>query len=142
MNTAYTKVKSKFISMLLHRHIYPPPPPHIAHAASYCEAALTPASTAIKHVLHAFTLTQCSSSCVTFLFGAQEQYVFIHDALEEFITCGDTSVGVANLRIVITKLNKALSDTDDDSTHFDKQFRVSKSFRIIHIASSEISNST
>jgi len=34
------------------------------------------------------------------------QYAFIHDALEEFITCGDTSIAVTNLWIVINKLRK------------------------------------
>ena len=31
------------------------------------------------------------------------QYVFVHDALEEYITCGDTSVLVANMKIAIRK---------------------------------------
>ena len=32
------------------------------------------------------------------------QYSFIHDALEEFITCGDTSIAVTNMRISICNL--------------------------------------
>ena len=48
----------------------------------------------------------------------QSQYVFIHDALNECITCGDTEVAVGNLRIVLNKLYK------DDSAGFKKQFQV------------------
>jgi hypothetical protein len=48
----------------------------------------------------------------------QSQYVFIHDALNERITCGDTEVAVGNLRIILNKLYK------EDSTGFKKQFKV------------------
>eukprot|EP00731_Ephydatia_muelleri_P016193 Em0009g617a len=34
------------------------------------------------------------------------QYIFVHDALEEYITCGDTSVLVANMKITISRLGK------------------------------------
>ena len=54
----------------------------------------------------------------------QEQYVFIHEALEEFITCGDTSIGVANLRIALTKLSKP-RDELSCQTQFEVQFAVS-----------------
>ncbi|XP_064390830.1 receptor-type tyrosine-protein phosphatase epsilon-like [Halichondria panicea] len=55
----------------------------------------------------------------------EEQYIFIHEALEEYITCGDTSIAVANLRIAITKLNRLTTDTDDEYiTQFDQQFQV------------------
>eukprot|EP00731_Ephydatia_muelleri_P019017 Em0011g1057a len=37
------------------------------------------------------------------------QYVFIHDALDEYITCGDTSIGVTNLRVSINYLSKTIS---------------------------------
>ena len=36
----------------------------------------------------------------------QMQYIFVHDALEEYITCGDTSVLVANMKITICRLGK------------------------------------
>eukprot|EP00731_Ephydatia_muelleri_P019021 Em0011g1061a len=37
------------------------------------------------------------------------QYVFIHDALDEYITCGDTSISVTNLRVSINFLSKTIS---------------------------------
>lgn len=39
-------------------------------------------------------------------FDIQAQYSFIHDALEEFITCGDTSIAVTNIRVVMVNLGK------------------------------------
>lgn len=55
----------------------------------------------------------------------QAQYSFIHDALEEFITCGDTSIAVTNLRVTMVNLSKR----DGASTGYNTQFEV----RIIKI---------
>ena len=49
------------------------------------------------------------------LFWSQIQYIFVHDALEEYITCGDTSVLVANMKITINRLGKG---------GFSEQFKV------------------
>ena len=38
-----------------------------------------------------------------------DQYVFIYDALDEYITCGDTAISVTNLRISINSLSKTKS---------------------------------
>ena len=48
----------------------------------------------------------------------QSQYIFIHDALDEYITSGDTEIAVGNLRIALSRLYQ------HDSSGFRKQFRV------------------
>lgn len=52
----------------------------------------------------------------------QEQYMFIHDAILEFLTCGDTQIAAANLRMEMNKL------TYEDPTHkctgYQHQFNV------------------
>ena len=53
----------------------------------------------------------------------QAQYVFIHDALEELITCGDTSISSSNLRVKIGKMHKILPDKAISG--FSDQFKVS-----------------
>ena len=51
---------------------------------------------------------------------AQEQYVLIHDALNDYIICGDTSVVAYQLRMAIRDLDKE----EDGQTGFDRQFKV------------------
>ena len=53
----------------------------------------------------------------------QGQYVFIHDALEELITCGDTAILSHNLRHDIGKLGKIVPEKF--ITGFQNQFEVS-----------------
>ena len=36
----------------------------------------------------------------------QEQFTFIHDAILESVTCGDTQISATNLRTAIVKLGK------------------------------------
>ena len=50
----------------------------------------------------------------------QAQYAFIHDALDEYITCGDTSIAVTNMRITLGKLSKQ----EDTESGFEQQFEV------------------
>eukprot|EP00731_Ephydatia_muelleri_P019019 Em0011g1059a len=50
------------------------------------------------------------------------QYVFIHDALDEYITCGDTSISVTNLRVSINSLSKTKSGKTFNG--FQKQFSL------------------
>ena len=45
-----------------------------------------------------------SLRCVT----KQAQYVFIHDALNEFITCGDIEIKASSLRAKVNYLSKAI----------------------------------
>ena len=36
----------------------------------------------------------------------QKQFIFIHDAILESVTCGDTQISVTNLRAAVAKLKK------------------------------------
>ena len=59
------------------------------------------------------------------LFFFQDQYIFIHDAVLESVTCGDTEIKAADLRRKLVKLK-----TRDQSglTALDLQFAVSDIF--------------
>ena len=56
--------------------------------------------------------------CVT----KQAQYVFIHDALDEFITCGDTEIKASSLRAKVNYLSKVIPGKG--ITGFSHQFQV------------------
>jgi len=49
--------------------------------------------------------------------------VFVHNSLDELITCGDTEVAAANLRIVIGKLSRPV-EVGSATTGFQNQFEV------------------
>ena len=63
--------------------------------------------------------TDPNTSLILFL---QTQYVFIHNALAELITCGDTEIAAANMRIVIGKLRRMVPSMS--VTGFQQQFEV------------------
>lgn len=52
----------------------------------------------------------------------QAQYSFIHDALEELVTCGDTSINVQNMRVKVSRMKKENPQTG--MTGFQEQFKV------------------
>ena len=52
----------------------------------------------------------------------QAQYVFIHDALNELVVCGETDIPVANIRTTINRLQKLV--IGEAITGFLKQFQV------------------
>ena len=52
----------------------------------------------------------------------QAQYTFIHDALEELITCGDTSFNVQSMRVKVNRMGKVNPETE--LTGFQEQFQV------------------
>ena len=54
--------------------------------------------------------------------------MFIHDALEELITCGETSISAPELRDVITSLSKVNPSTPAHITYFEEQFQVGSSW--------------
>ena len=56
------------------------------------------------------------------LITKQEQYIFIHDAILEWLTCGDTEMDAGNLR---TSLDKLLRMDQSGRTEMDHQFAVS-----------------
>ena len=65
--------------------------------------------------------TECTQSAINCWF-IQEQYVFIHDAILESVTCGDTEISSANLRLVLQKMSKV--NPKDNATSFQTQFKV------------------
>lgn len=52
----------------------------------------------------------------------EAQYSFIHDALEEYITCGDTSIAVTNIRVGMVNLSK--KEEDSTETGYYRQFQL------------------
>ena len=61
--------------------------------------------------------------CVLVLFcGPQDQYIFIHDAILESVTCGDTQIESGNLR---ARLNKLQRRDQSGQSGLDLQFVVS-----------------
>ena len=56
------------------------------------------------------------------LINKQEQYIFIHDAILEWLTCGDTEIDAGNLR---TCLDKLLRMDQSGRAEMDHQFAVS-----------------
>ena len=67
--------------------------------------------------------TECTQYAINCWF-IQEQYVFIHDAILESVTCGDTEIMIssANLRLVLQKMSKV--NPKDNATSFQTQFKV------------------
>ena len=55
-------------------------------------------------------------------FLSQAQFVFIHDAVLESVTCGDTQISAVNLRVEIKKLNEF--DSKSSKTGYENQFKV------------------
>ncbi len=49
--------------------------------------------------------------------------MFIHSALDELLTCGDTEVAAANMRIVIGRLSRP-NEEGSEVSGFQKQFDV------------------
>ena len=58
------------------------------------------------------------------MFSTQIQYVFIHNALDEFCTCGDTEIQSSDLRIVINRLGRNVKS--QSISGFEQEYQVSK----------------
>ena len=56
--------------------------------------------------------------------------MFIHDALEELITCGDTSFNVQSMRVKVNQMAKVNPETG--ITGFQEQFEVFICALMIH----------
>ena len=52
----------------------------------------------------------------------QHQFIFIHDAILESVTCGDTQISATNLRTRIAKMNR--NDSKNQPHGFQYQFKV------------------
>ena len=61
----------------------------------------------------------------------QDQYVFIHDAVLESLTCGDTQIPASGLTSAIEKLKQ--KDRETGRTGFDTQFHVSNPFKCLEL---------
>ena len=66
--------------------------------------------------------TCCAIDSPTCLFELQEQYIFIHDAILELVTCGDTQIDAVNLR---KSLHHLLKKNESGSSNLEVQFSVS-----------------
>ena len=64
----------------------------------------------------------CACMNVWSLPCVQEQYIFLHDAMLESVTCGDTQITAADLRLKIKKYDKV--DASTGLTTFQSQFNV------------------
>ena len=65
----------------------------------------------------------------------QDQYVFIHDAVLESLTCGDTQIPASGLAGAIEKLKQ--KDSETGMTGFETQFHVCVSCLCIPTATKE-----
>jgi len=74
----------------------------------------------------------CVNYCHVTTLQLQAQYVFIHDALEELITCGDTSFSAQNMRVKVNRMSKVNPETE--ITGYQKQFQVEMihCYKLIH----------
>ena len=63
--------------------------------------------------------------------GLQEQYIFIHDAVLEAVTCGDTQITARDLREAIQQLDQR--DPLTHTTGFENQFKASVTLRITFV---------
>ena len=55
--------------------------------------------------------------------GPQDQYIFIHDAILEAVTCGDTQIEASDLRRATQTLSK--QDPQTQLTGYENQFKAS-----------------
>ena len=69
------------------------------------------------------------------VYTIQAQYVFIHDALDELITCGETDIPAAGLRVKVNHLKKTIPGSG--ITGFARQFKVQ--FVLVFLNSVDIS---
>ena len=61
-------------------------------------------------------------------FPTQDQFMFIHDAILESVTCGDTQIAATNLRSSLNRMKK--KDPLNQLNTFQHQFQVKQSQNI------------
>ena len=64
----------------------------------------------------------CACMNLWSLLCAQEQYIFLHDAMLESVTCGNTQITAADLRLKIKKYDRV--EVSTGLTTFQSQFNV------------------
>ena len=79
-------------------------------------------------------LDVCTTTSLTYS-PNQDQYVFIHDAVLESLTCGDTQIPASGLAGAIEKLKQ--KDSETGMTGFETQFHVRVSCLCISTATKE-----
>ena len=62
----------------------------------------------------------------------QDQFTFIHDAILESVTCGDTQIAATNLRMKLVKMKR--NDNKNESHGFQYQFKVYLNIRALWYA--------
>lgn len=97
---------------------------------------LTKILVSVKHFVHPTNIIQVSYIIYTSqsVYAIQAQYVFIHDALDELITCGETDIPAAGLRVKVNHLKKTIPGSG--ITGFARQFKVQ--FVLIFLNSDDI----
>ena len=65
---------------------------------------------------------QYDRSLSFFHFISKDQYIFIRDAILEFLTCGDTQISSVNFRMAVSKLKQ--KGPDRKCTSYQHQFNV------------------
>ena len=59
----------------------------------------------------------------------QEQYIFIHDAILESVTCGDTQIETNNLRVAMRKLKER---SQSGVNGYNEQFSVRYTLPLVY----------
>ena len=52
----------------------------------------------------------------------QDQYIFIHTALNELLTCGETEIAAGDMKVALRRLDKR--EGKSSLTRFEEQFNV------------------
>ncbi len=69
--------------------------------------------------MYTFVADACSVRNCSLL---QDQYIFIHDAVYEFLTCGDTQISSSNFRVAVERLNR--EDPSEQCNGYEHQLRI------------------
>ncbi len=77
-------------------------------------------------------MSVCRVGGFQYLFSLfQEQYIFIHDAILESVTCGDTEIPSANLMLVLQKLIE--NNPQDNMSMLQTQFKVTYHLLVLNL---------
>ena len=85
-------------------------------------------------ILYHTVYTEHESGVLCLSVLMQDQYVFIHDALNDYLTCGDTSVPAHELRRTISTL---AGRDGEGRSGFERQFEVGYAKTILFVHQAE-----